>query len=72
MANSIIGTHGSIGPVVPTPIRLADQPHWKTATITPYAAPIDSRFMITAFSGTSSAAEHDHQQQERRAAAPRR
>ena len=31
-----------------TPIRLAPQPHWKIATITPYAAPIDSRFMIAA------------------------
>ena len=34
--------------MVCTPIRLAPQPHWKTATITPYAAPIDSRFMIAA------------------------
>ena len=30
------------------------QPHWNAATITPYAAPIDSRFMSTAFSGTST------------------
>ena len=35
MANSIIGTHASIGPARPTPIRLAPQPHWNTATITP-------------------------------------
>jgi len=33
-------------------MRSLPQPHWNTATITPYAAPIDSRFMITAFSGT--------------------
>ena len=35
-------------------MRLAPQPHWNTATTTPYAAPIESRFMITALSGTSS------------------
>ncbi len=28
------------------------QPHWKMATTTPYAAPIDSRFISAAFSGT--------------------
>ena len=28
------------------------QPHWNTATITPYAAPTDSRFMTAALSGT--------------------
>jgi hypothetical protein len=33
-------------------MRSLSHPHWKTATITPYAAPIDSRFMMTAFSGT--------------------
>ena len=32
----------------------APMPFWNTATSTPYAAPIDSRFMITAFNGTSS------------------
>ena len=52
MANSIIGAHGSIGAVLCTPISEPSQPHWKTITITPYAAPIDSRFMTTAFSGT--------------------
>ena len=35
MANSIIGTNGSIGPVLPTPMSARHQPHWKTATITP-------------------------------------
>ena len=54
MANSIIGTHASIGPDSATPMRSFSQPHWNTATITPYAAPIDSRFMITALSGTST------------------
>ena len=29
------------------------QPHWKTATRTPYAAPIESRFITAAFSGTT-------------------
>ena len=43
-----------IGPVSSTPIRLAPQPHWKTATIRPKAAPIESRFITTAFSGTST------------------
>jgi predicted ATPase/DNA-binding CsgD family transcriptional regulator len=28
-------------------------PHWKTAATTPYAAPIEARFMTTALSGTS-------------------
>ena len=41
-----------IGPVLSTPIRLAPQPHWKPATIRPKAAPIESRFISTAFSGT--------------------
>ncbi len=35
IANTIIGTYAGIGDVVCTPIRLAPQPHWKTATITP-------------------------------------
>ena len=53
MANSIIGTHGSIGPGW-TLVRSLNQPHWNSITSTPYAAPIDSRFMMTALSGTSS------------------
>ena len=52
MANIIIGMNGAIGPVFSTPNTLLNQPHSNTATTTPYAAPIDSRFMITAFSGT--------------------
>ncbi len=54
MANSIIGAQGSIGAPPATPITLPNQPHWKTATMTPYAAPIDSRFITTALSGTST------------------
>ncbi len=30
------------------------QPHWKTATITPYAAPMESRFISAALSGTTT------------------
>ena len=29
-------------------------PHWNTATIAPKEAPIESMFMITAFSGTTT------------------
>ena len=35
MVNSISGTHGSMGPVLPMPMTPPSQPHWKTATITP-------------------------------------
>ena len=35
--------------MVCTPIRLAPQPHSKMATITPYAAPMDSRLSMAAF-----------------------
>ena len=48
----IIGTNGLIGTVVSSPTRPLPQPHWNTATTTPYAAPIDSRFMSAALSGT--------------------
>ncbi len=47
------GAHASIGPSLPTPMSPMPQPHWNTATITPYAAPTERRFMITALSGTS-------------------
>src|SRR5437016_2382429 len=53
MANSIIGLNDTIG-CFDTPIRDAPQPHWKTATSTPNAAAMLSRFMIAAFNGTSS------------------
>ena len=49
---SSAGTNATIGIVSSSPIRPLPQPHWNTATITPYAAPIDSRFMIAALSGT--------------------
>ena len=48
MITEVIG----VGPS--SPIRLLPQPHWKTATRTPYAAPIDSRFIAAAFSGTTT------------------
>ena len=53
MANSIIGRKLSIGPCFTSMID-APMPFWNTPTSAPYAAPIDSRFMITAFNGTSS------------------
>jgi hypothetical protein len=34
MANSIIGTHGSIGAGC-TPVRSLSQPHWNNATAMP-------------------------------------
>ena len=52
IAKRKIGKKEMIGPVPSTPIRLAPQPHWKTATIRPKAAPMLSRFITTAFSGT--------------------
>ena len=52
IANNIIGAHASTGPGLPISKKSFSQPHWKIATITPYAAPTDSMFMITAFSGT--------------------
>src|SRR3990172_3726550 len=53
MANIIIGTNGSIG-AGSTLMKLPSHPHWKMAVTTTYAAPIDSRFITTAFRGTSS------------------
>ena len=41
-----------VGPSSPS--RLLPQPHWKTATRTPYAAPMDSRFITAALSGTTT------------------
>ena len=43
-----------IGTLSWTPIRLANQPHWKTATTTPYAAATPSTLSSAAFSGTST------------------
>ena len=39
--------------VCSTPKTSLSQPHWKIATTTPNAAPIDSRFIAAAFSGTT-------------------
>ena len=41
-----------IGTVSWTPIKLAPQPHWNTATTTPYAAPTLRTLRAAAFSGT--------------------
>ncbi len=43
-----------IGTVVSNPIREAPQPHWKTMTSTPYAAPTLSRLSTAALSGSST------------------
>ena len=40
-----------VGPSRPS--SSAPQPHWNTATSTPYAPPIESRFIAAAFSGTA-------------------
>src|SRR4051794_37641723 len=55
IANIIIGTYDSIGTLPATPRDGPPQPHWKTATTTPYAAPIDSRFIAAAFRASSGA-----------------
>jgi hypothetical protein len=47
----IIGTNDTIGTVSSRPTSPLSQPHWKMATITPYAAAIERMFMIAAFSG---------------------
>src|SRR4030081_1148925 len=41
-----------MGPVC-TPTTDPSHPHWNTATITPYAAPIDSMFITAALTGTA-------------------
>ena len=43
----------SIGPVLSIPSRLAAQPHWKTAVMTPNEAPAVSRFISAAMAGIS-------------------
>ncbi len=42
----------TIGRLSETPNTPRNQPHWNTATITPYAAPMDSTFITAALSGT--------------------
>src|SRR2546430_3154078 len=49
--NISIGIQNSMGAAL-TPNMLCSQPHWKMATMAPYAAPMDSRFMTTAFRAT--------------------
>ena len=53
IANSIMGTNGSIGPVRLIPTMPPNHPHWNTATTTPYAAPMERMFMIAALSATT-------------------
>ena len=50
--NMSIGANGMIGRGSWTPTRLAPQPHWNTATTTPYEAPTPSRLSAAAFKGT--------------------
>lgn len=52
MANIIIGTNDAMGTASSRPISVRPQPHWNTATTTPYAAPIDNRFNRAALRGT--------------------
>ena len=47
-----IGMNETIGTVDSRPIRSAPHPHWNTITITPYEAPMLSRFISAALSGT--------------------
>ena len=47
------GIQDSIGPVAGMPSRPLNQPCWKTSTIAPYAAPMDSRFSRIALIGTT-------------------
>ena len=54
MANISIGASGLIGTVSLRPIRLAPQPHWNTATTTPYAAAMLITLSTAALSGTST------------------
>src|SRR6266699_1576173 len=49
-----IGTYAGMGSVVCRPIRLAPQPHWKIATMTPYDAPIDRMFRTAALVGITT------------------
>ncbi len=47
-----IGMNETIGTVDSRPMSSAPHPHWKTMTSTPYAAPMLSRFISAALSGT--------------------
>ena len=54
IAKTMIGKKGRIGPVVETPMRLAPQPHWKTATVMPSAAKKLSRLVMAAVIGMTN------------------
>ncbi len=49
-----MGMNGSMGPDCDKLSSDLPQPHWNTATTMPYAAAIESMFMMTALTGTSS------------------
>jgi hypothetical protein len=53
-ANIRMGIQLDTGTAWSSPSAPAPQPHWKTATMTPYAAPMLSRFMTAALSGTTT------------------
>ena len=54
-----------MGTVLSSPMRSLAQPHWNTATIAPYAAATDSRFIDRGGERDEDRVEHEHQQQER-------
>ena len=54
MVNIRIGIQLDTGTAWSSPSSSAPQPHWKTAVTTPYAAPMLSRFMTAALSGTTT------------------
>ena len=49
-----IGTQLDTGTAWSIPSRRTPQPHWKTATSTPYAAAMESRFIAAALIGTAT------------------
>jgi hypothetical protein len=51
-AKKSVGSGEAITTVPSRLNRSPSHPHWNTATTTPYAPPIDSRFITAAFSGT--------------------
>ena len=54
MVNISIGTQLETGTAWSRPSSSVPQPHWKTATITPYAAAMLSRFITAALIGITT------------------
>src|ERR1043166_3154550 len=48
------GTKTAMWPSEVKPSNCSPQPHWNTATIRPYAAPTESRFIAIACNGSTS------------------